>query len=196
MHMNHIDHRSSTSYDELGMTQKLSKLLSYWLRHAPEAGKLTLDASGWTSVATVRAALAREGLDPALLKETVEESDKQRFELSADGTRIRARQGHSVAVDLSWPIASPPEFLYHGTVDRFLVAIMSEGLKPMNRHHVHLSPDIKTATKVAERRGAPVLLRVAADRMVSEGAEFRLSSNGVWLIDAVAPRFLERLQDK
>jgi putative RNA 2'-phosphotransferase len=175
------------------MTQQLSKLLSYWLRHAPEAGKLTLDASGWTSVQSVRVALSRQGLDPALLEEMVETSDKQRFELSADGERIRARQGHSIAVDLGWPVATPPEFLYHGTVEKFLAAIMSEGLRPMDRHHVHLSPDIETATRVGQRRGAPVLLRVAAKHMVGEGAEFRLSSNGVWLVDAVAPRFLERL---
>lgn len=175
------------------MTQKLSKRLSYWLRHAPEAGELTLDASGWASVHSVRAALTRQGLDPASLEGVVETSDKQRFELSADGSRIRARQGHSIAVDLSWPIAPPPEFLYHGTVERFLAAIMSEGLRPMDRHHVHLSPDIETATKVGQRRGAPVLLRVEAKHMVDEGAEFRLSSNGVWLVDSVAPRFLERV---
>lgn len=58
------------------MTQKLSKLLSYWLRHAPEAGDLALDEAGWASVETVRAALAREGADPALLEQVVASSDK------------------------------------------------------------------------------------------------------------------------
>lgn len=174
------------------MTQKLSKLLSYWLRHAPGAGGLTLDDAGWAPVDAVRAALSREGADPALLESVVADSDKQRFELSADGARIRARQGHSIRVDLDWPIASPPETLYHGTVDRFLAAIFAEGLKPMVRHHVHLSPDVETAARVGERRGAPVLLEIAAGEMARKGAVFRLSSNGVWLAEAVPPAFISR----
>ena len=170
--------------------RKLSKTLSYWLRHAPEAGGLALDGSGWALVDAVRAALAREGLDPALVERTVAESDKQRFELSPDGSRIRARQGHSVEVDLDWPIATPPEQLYHGTVARYLTAILAEGLRPMARHHVHLSPDIETATRVGARRGAPVILRIASGEMARAGTLFRLSSNGVWLVDAVPPAFI------
>jgi len=175
------------------MTQKVSKTLSYWLRHAPEAGGLTLDEFGWAKVDAVLASLSREGIDPSLLEPTVAESDKQRFELSADGTRIRARQGHSIAVDLDWPITIPPESLYHGTVERFMDSILAEGLRPMKRHHVHLSPDPETAIGVGARRGAPVILRVAAGRMARSGSVFRLSSNGVWLADAVPPRFIERL---
>ncbi|WP_313540112.1 RNA 2'-phosphotransferase [Sphingomonas sp.] len=97
---------------------------------------------------SVRASLSREGADPALLEQVVADSEKQRFELSPDGTHIRARQGHSIGVDLGWSIATPPETLYHGTVDRSLEAIFAEGLKPMARHHVHLSADVETAARV------------------------------------------------
>jgi putative RNA 2'-phosphotransferase len=175
------------------MAQKVSKLLSYWLRHSPDAGDLTLDGSGWAKADAVRASLAREGIDPSLLESTVADSDKQRFELSADGTRIRARQGHSISVDLDWPIKTPPESLYHGTIDRFLDAIFAEGLRPMTRHHVHLSPDAETASLVGARRGPLVILRVAAGKMTHEGLVFRLSSNGVWLTDTVPPRFIDRV---
>jgi len=175
------------------MTQKLSKTLSYWLRHAPAAGGLVLDHAGWAPVEAIRTALAREGLDPGLLERVVAESDKQRFELSEDGASIRARQGHSVSVDLEWPIAVPPEHLYHGTVERFLEAILAEGLKPMARHHVHLSPDVRTAMRVGSRRGEAVILRIAAGEMARGGAVFRLSSNGVWLADAVPTAFIERI---
>jgi putative RNA 2'-phosphotransferase len=174
------------------MTQRLSKLLSYWLRHAPEAGDLTLDDAGWAPIDSVRAALGREGADPTLLEQVVADSDKQRFELSPDGSRIRARQGHSIKVDLDWTIAAPPETLYHGTVERFLEAIFAQGLRPMARHHVHLSPDVETAARVGERRGVPVLLHIAAGEMARRGAVFRLSSNGVWLAEAVPPEFLSR----
>jgi putative RNA 2'-phosphotransferase len=174
------------------MTTKHSKFLSYWLRHAPDAGGLTLDSSGWAVVESVRASLSREGVDPSLLERIVAESDKQRFELSSDGTRIRARQGHSVPVDLEWPIATPPQHLYHGTIGEFLGKILEEGLKPMGRHHVHLSPDREIATRVGARRGEAVILTVAAGEMARQGAIFRLSTNGVWLADAVPPSFIQQ----
>jgi putative RNA 2'-phosphotransferase len=175
------------------MTQKISKLLSYWLRHAPEAGGLELDSSGWAATDAVRESLSRAGVQPAILERTVAENDKQRFELSSDGSRIRARQGHSIAVDLDWPLMPPPQFLYHGTVERFLDAIFVEGLKPMARHHVHLSPDHETASRVGARRGAPIILRIAAESMAQQGFGFRLSGNGVWLVDSVPPTFLTRV---
>ena len=174
------------------LTKQISKLLSYWLRHAPEAGELELDELGWATVDAVRKALARNRVDPEALERGVAESDKQRFELSEDGTHIRARQGHSIAVDLDWPVTPPPVELFHGTIERFLPVILAEGLKPMARHHVHLSPDTETARVVGARRGAPVVLRIAARKMAKQGHLFRLSGNGVWLAERVPAEFIER----
>jgi len=175
----------------------LSKRLSLWLRHQPDAAGLTLDAQGWTSVDAVLAAFARDRVacDWPTLVRVVEESDKQRFELSADAGRIRARQGHSVAVALDWPAVAPPARLYHGTVERFMPAILAEGLRPMRRHHVHLSPDIATAARVGARRGAPVILAVRAADLAASGQSFLLTGNGVWLADAVPPSHLMRVPD-
>ena len=171
---------------------RFSKRLSLWLRHKPEAGGLSLDESGWAETAQVLAALERVGLGggESRLLRVVRENDKQRFELSQDGRRIRARQGHSVAVALDWPEAAPPEFLFHGTVAKALDAIRAEGLKPMARHHVHLSPDEETARKVGARRGQPVILTVRAGAMAAEGRRFYLTANHVWLTDAVPPEFI------
>jgi putative RNA 2'-phosphotransferase len=173
---------------------KISKTLSYWLRHAPQAGGLTLDAAGWTQVDDLLAALAKEGLpaDWDALLAVVETNDKRRFELSADGERIRARQGHSVSVEGDWIAATPPDVLWHGTVERFLDAILAEGLKPMARHHVHLSADLETARRVGGRRGKPVILEVAAGRLAAQGQVFFVTGNGVWLTEAVPPEALKR----
>lgn len=173
---------------------KRSRAMSYWLRHAPENGALTLDAAGWAPVVGVLAALAREGLETseAMLQAVVEENDKSRFELSDDGARIRARQGHSVAVEGSWEAATPPQVLYHGTVERFLEAILREGLTKQQRHHVHLSANVETASTVGARRGEAVILTVDAAAMVADGYVFAVSSNGVWLVDAVPPQYLAR----
>lgn len=173
----------------------LSKRLSLWLRHRPEAAGLALDGSGWADTAAVLHALGRAGFrgGAAQLHEVVRNNDKQRFELSADGSRIRARQGHSVAVALDWPERAPPETLYHGTVARALPAIRAEGLKPMARHHVHLSPDEETARKVGGRRGEPVILAISAQAMAAAGRRFYLTANDVWLTDTVPREFIRGL---
>ena len=174
---------------------RLSKTLSLWLRHKPEAAGLTLDAQGWTDVDPVLAAFAQNGIacDWQELLRIVDESDKQRFELSSDTARIRARQGHSVTVELDWPRMSPPALLYHGTIAPVLPAILADGLKPMRRHHVHLSGDVETATRVGARRGAPMILAIRAAALEQDGHAFFLTSNQVWLTGHVPPEFIERL---
>jgi len=174
--------------------KQLSKSLSYWLRHRPDAGGIAIDPTGWAEVEAVLGVLQRGRLPhtPEDLQRVVAGSDKNRFEISPDGRLIRARQGHSIPIDLGWPVTAPPETLFHGTVEKFLAAILSEGLRPMARHHVHLSPDEATATIVGARRGKPVILRIAAGALAAEGAEFRLSGNGVWLVSHVPPAFITR----
>lgn len=176
------------------LDKERSRILSYVLRHAPQEIGLTLDAGGWADVTDL---LARATVDMTRddLHRIVSTSDKTRFALSEDGSRIRANQGHSVPVDLGLAACTPPDRLYHGTVVRFLEAIEAEGLRPMERHHVHLSPDIDTARAVGARRGPPVILSVDAAAMQAEGALFFRSENGVWLTDSVPPQHMTRLPD-
>ncbi|RSS81887.1 RNA 2'-phosphotransferase [Streptomyces sp. WAC06614] len=171
-------------------TVKVSKYVSKHLRHQPERIGLVLDPQGWVEIDDLLAAAAAHGfpVSRAELDHVVAANDKQRF--AVDGTRIRAHQGHTVPVDLDLPPAEPPAYLYHGTVAAALDAIRAEGLRPMRRHHVHLSPDRETATRVGARRGRPVVLAVDAGAMHADGHVFRVSGNGVWLVDAVPPRYL------
>jgi putative RNA 2'-phosphotransferase len=126
------------------------------------------------------------------LIDCVETNDKGRFSFDDTGDLIWANQGHSVQVDLQLEANEPPQFLYHGTVERFLASIMVEGLKNGKRHHVHLSKDMDTARKVGARRGKPVILPVDAGTMHHQGFKFFLSVNGVWLTDSVPAVFLTR----
>lgn len=133
-----------------GNAKKASKFLSLVLRHDPGKIGIELDDAGWTDVEALLEATRRDGRAPSidrdLLAVVVETNDKRRFEISDDGRRIRARQGHSVPVKLGYERREPPEWLYHGTSDRFVDAIRSGGLLKMSRHAVHLSPDYETAT--------------------------------------------------
>lgn len=169
-----------------------SKLLSYVLRHRPDSIALTLDAHGWADVSELLACLAARGkrVDRALLERVVASNDKQRFAFSADGSRIRASQGHSIAVDLQLRAAEPPAVLYHGTASRFLKSILATGLKAGARHHVHLSADAATAARVGARHGFPAVLAVDAARMRADGIVFYVSDNGVWLTGEVRPTYL------
>jgi putative RNA 2'-phosphotransferase len=173
----------------------ISKTLSYWLRHRPDEAALALDGQGWAEVEAVLAALARRGMpdDIDTLLDVVEYNDKQRFEVSSDLSRIRARQGRSIAVDLALTPATPPDLLYHGAPARSVAAILAEGLHKMRRHHVHLLPDVETAHKVGARRGRPAVFKVNAAALLLDGGVFYLTANGVWLTDAVAPRYLSLL---
>ena len=159
------------------MTKRLvtvSKFLSKYLRHEPEALDLVLEPGGWVSVDDLLAGASNIGFSITAeeLKQVVAENDKQRFSFDETGSKTRANQGHSAEVDLQLKEVEPPERLYHGTVAKFVDAIRGEGLRKMNRHDVHLSKDVQTAAKVGERRGKPVILVMESGRMALEGYSF------------------------
>lgn len=171
---------------------KISKYLSKHLRHQPERIGLKLQPGGWVNVDTLLRACARHGfpLSREELDVVVRDNDKQRFAFDERGERIRAQQGHSVEVDLQLDPLDPPPVLYHGTAAQFVDAIKANGLLKMRRHHVHLSPDTETATRVGARRGRPVIFAVDAARMAADGFTFYRSGNNVWLVDHVPPTYL------
>jgi putative RNA 2'-phosphotransferase len=172
---------------------RLSKFLSFVLRHDPGAIGVALDRSGWADIDELLEHCRAHGrpLSREVLESIVANSPKRRFAISDDGRRVRASQGHSVDVDLGYEPATPPEWLFHGTVAASLPAIRAAGLARMARHHVHLSPDAATARAVGARRGRPVVLRVAAGRMHGDGHLFFLSANGVWLTERVPPDYID-----
>lgn len=171
---------------------QMSKFLSLVLRHAPEKIGLSLDRGGWADVDTLLNCANSGGvaLDRITLIEIVASSDKQRFVLSDDGKRIRANQGHSVSVDLELLPQVPPSRLYHGTASRFLESIRREGLRPMERQHVHLSTDEATAQTVGKRHGHASILGIDAQAMHEGGHLFFCSKNGVWLTESVPATFI------
>jgi len=167
---------------------KASKRLSYLLRHSQDPLYIDLNG-GWAPVSTILQLL---NLTRAELDQIVAEDTKGRYSYDDTGSKIRANQGHSikgVMVDMERP--EPPELLYHGTATRFLDDILREGLKPMSRQFVHISPDFETAIGVGKRHGKPVVLAFRARDFVSDGHDLFRSANGVWQAAAVPPEYLE-----
>lgn len=171
--------------------KNLSKYLSLILRHKPEIAGITLDANGW---ADINSLLAGAKINFETLERIVRENDKQRFSFNADKTKIRANQGHSIKVDVELEEKVPPEFLFHGTIERNATSIERDGILKGTRLYVHLSADVETAEKVAARRnGDKVIYKISAQIMNRDGYKFFQSKNGVWLTKFVPPKYFIRL---
>ncbi len=172
--------------------KRLSKMLSYVLRHHPELIGIYLDENGWTEVSFLIIKLNENGFqtDTHQLEEVVSNNAKQRFAFNEGHSKIRANQGHSVEVSLNFTALTPPTILYHGTAEKYKQSILDQGILKQQRHHVHLSADINTAKEVGRRHGKPIVFIVQAEKMFLAKHEFFLSENDVWLTEFVPLEYL------
>ena len=165
------------------------KYLSYILRHSIDDFNYGhIDENGWMDIDYL---VEAKGFTKELIDEIVLTNNKSRYEFNDDKTKIRARQGHSIPVDVELKETTPPDILYHGTADRFIESIFKGGLTPQTRLYVHMSSDKDTATKVGKRHGKPVVLEIDAKQMKNDGIKFYLSNNGVWLTKFVDKKYLK-----
>ena len=161
-----------------------SKRLAFLLRHDEE---YQFDEHGWREVSDL---IANHGYTMELLDEIVETNIKKRYEYSEDKSKIRARQGHSINVDVELKETTPLDMLYHGTAETTVPAILKEGIIKGSRLHVHLSQTEDTAVNVGKRHGKPAVLRIDAKQMSEDGIKIYLSNNGVWLTDYVDAKYV------
>ncbi|MBI2899351.1 MAG: RNA 2'-phosphotransferase [Planctomycetes bacterium] len=174
--------------------ERLSRTLTYILRHQPGEFGLELDEEGFVPVDALLAALADRvrWARPTVehLDEVIRLSDKKRFEIREG--RMRALYGHSVPVRIRYEPQEPPEILWHGTSRRAISAIRHGGLNPMGRQFVHLSLDEAAARTVGLRHDPrPVILRVRAGDAWRAGTRFFRGGDLVWLAESVPSDFIE-----
>lgn len=168
-----------------------SKYISLILRHKPEVIGISLDEHGWANVSELIEGVNKtHPIDMDMLEEIVSTDSKQRYSFNEDKTLIRANQGHSIPVDVELQMKEPPEFLWHGTGEKFVVSIDEQGLISKSRLYVHLSSDVDTARVVGKRHGNPVIYKVLSGEMHKDGYEFYISANGVWLTKEVPAKYL------
>ena len=160
---------------------KKGKELAFLLRHDKN---YKFKEGGWREISDLT---KNHGYTKVELEEIVKTDSKRRYEFSSPNpSMIRAVQGHSVDIEMGYTEKEPPEYLYHGTSQRFLDSIKQEGLKPMSRQYVHLSRDTETAEKVGTRHGGYLaIIIVHARKMWEDGYKFYQANNGVWLTKAV-----------
>lgn len=160
------------------------KQLSFLLRHDTE---YRFDEHGYREVQDL---VQNHGFTKDEILELVETNDKQRYEFNDDKSKIRARQGHSVNVNVDLKETLPPDVLFHGTATRFLESIREKGILKMSRNYVQLSEKIDTAMEVGGRHGNPVVLGVDTKTMREDGIKFYLSNNNVWLTEFVDSKYI------
>lgn len=165
-----------------------SKYLAFLLRHDKDYN--FSKPEGWREIKDL---VKNHDYSKKELEEIVAQDQKCRYEISKDGRKIRALQGHSIpGIEPDLEECIPPGILYHGTSSRFLQSIWKEGLKKMGRNHVHLSGDIETASKVGLRHGGSlVILVIDTLEMVKDGFKFYRSKNKVWLISEVPSKYFK-----
>lgn len=174
---------------------KLSKLMSYFLRHRPDEASLTLDDDGLVPLEALLDVIRwRRGYSWVTaedLREVVVTSDKQRFRLQ--GERIGARYGHSRRVRRVNPgqPVEPPEILYHGTPRRAVSSILESGLRAQGRQFVHLSATPQSARRVGGRRDdRPALLIICARAAHADGLVFYAPTPDTYLVRHVPPDYI------
>ena len=176
--------------------QKLSKEISYALRHAPWEYELELDSEGFVPTSQLLEAINENGkhgreITMSDIEYIIANSDKTRFEIQGD--RVRALYGHTIPMHISKEPIEPPAILYHGTTHKAAQIILKDGLKPMKRQYVHLSVDTDTAVQVGKRRDSePVILKIDAAKAHSDGVVFYKGNDKVILADFVAPKYIFR----
>jgi putative RNA 2'-phosphotransferase len=178
----------------------ISKFISLILRHNPAKFNFTIEYNGAWANTNDLIQLMKDNDKVVSIEDldiVVAADDKGRYSYSADKSKIRANQGHSIDVDLglvALELKDIPNWLYHGTNSRFLDLILDTGLNKMGRHHVHLSDNIETAKTVGDRRlkkdTYTKILKISTIEMVNAGFEFYRAENGVYLIDFVPAKYL------
>ena len=187
---------------------RISKAMSKLLRHSPPAG--TVDSEGWMNLPVLLTHL--KGRPTAeLVRMAVHSNDKQRFVIdeSSDPPRIRATQGHSVALDnpILAPVTSPQHLaellsldpalplniiIIHVTGEEGWAAIQEAGeLRRMSRTHIHFAT---RPNMMRRNKWASVWLMLDLQGAMEAGHSFHLATNQVLLTEGPLPLiFVDRL---
>jgi len=171
---------------------KLSRYVSYLLRHNPE--DLTMDDKGFVELEQLLFKVKRRfpQADRNLLTEIVNRSERRRFEIV--GSKIRALYGHTIEVHVALKEDKEVALLFHGTTPEAAKEILKEGLEPMKRQWVHLSPTKEIARDVGRRRTPnPIILVIDAAQARDGGVKFHRASDKVFVCKHVPARFIKML---
>lgn len=181
-----------TEHDET----RLSKSLSWLLRHGIVQERMNMDDTGYVLIADVLAKEQFKGFNSNNIKQVVLNNDKQRFDIR-DDIYIRARQGHSEEVgrllddDKMLPrVTEPLPLVVHGTNKKAIKVIKESGLKSMNRKHIHFALSLDKT-----RQTSKVLIFLDMESALIDGIKFYRSENDVILCkEDIDPKYFKAIE--
>ncbi|KAI9260754.1 phosphotransferase KptA/Tpt1 [Phascolomyces articulosus] len=172
-------------------TIKLSKLLSYILRHGAAKHKLTMRPDGYVVLSDILALAKFKTYTGEDIEHVVKTNDKQRFKLTEIDSvwMIRANQGHSIKNvnqdELLERIGTPESIVIHGTSLNNWQQIKTQGLSRMNRLHIHFAIGLPGESGVISgmRATSQVYIYIDMEKAMHDGIVFYRSSNNVILTE-------------
>jgi len=164
--------------------------MSYLLRHNPQ--DLKMDRHGFVDVDELLVKIReRFPISNKLVSEIAEKSGRRRFDIV--GNKIRALYGHTIPVKLELEEDRVVKVLYHGTTLEAAHKIMRDGLKPMRRRWVHLSPTREIAVEVGLRRTEnPVVLEIYVEGARRNGLKFFKATDRVYVSREIPSSYISR----
>ncbi|CDS02868.1 hypothetical protein LRAMOSA00271 [Lichtheimia ramosa] len=198
---------SSSSFMTPVEATKLSKLLAYVLRHGAAKEKLTLRSDGYLLLSDLLARPKFKNITQEQIEYVVRTNDKQRYALAQleDGQwYIRANQGHTLKVDneqLLERLTTPLPVVVHGTSQENWKNIKHQGLKKMQRHHVHCATGLPGDSGVISgmRKTSEVFIYIDMAKALQDGIPFYRSKNQVILTEGkngvLSPEYFCRVTD-
>ncbi|MEN3044842.1 MAG: RNA 2'-phosphotransferase [Candidatus Hydrothermales bacterium] len=164
---------------------RLSKKLSYILRHDPLKFGINLDSEGFANIDEL---CEKAKINKDEIFELLKKGGKKRFEIKEN--KIRALYGHSF-IKIEYEEVVPPEILYHGTSRKNLEKILKEGLKPIKRKYVHLSVNKEEALRVGKRHDKnPILLLILSKNAYNSKIKF-FKAGDIYLCEYLPPEFIK-----
>ena len=160
---------------------KLSKFLVYVCRHGALDWGLRADPDGWLDIDDVLLLRPSRVLERGHVAQIVDMACDGRLEIDSSGSRIRAVQGHSVAIrDDSFRRVEThdaiPRWLIHGTDEEAFLKIRREGIHPMTRQHVHSAQSLDVVHDYST-----VHIYIDRNEVLRSGMELLISRSGVIL---------------
>ena len=170
--------------------ERLSRFLTFLLRHKPKDYPLTFDREGFAPWPEVVDMVQERFYDVSedQIRSLIAGAEKKRFEIRGD--KVRATYGHSFPIDLGATAMEPPAELYFGAARDLAESMLRDGLEPRDRQYVHLSLTADEAESVARRHDpAPAILVIDAQAAHAEGIRF-YESGPLFLVENVPAKFL------
>ena len=171
--------------------ERLSRFLTFLLRHKPKDYPLAIDREGFAPWRDVVDLVQQRFYDvtEGQIRALIAGAEKKRFEIRGD--KVRATYGHSFPVDLGGTAtrAAGATLFRRGAgsgTSRCCAAVS----KPRDRQYVHLSVTAEEAESVARRHDpAPAILVIDAQAAHAEGVRF-YESGPLFLAESVPAKFL------